>query len=155
MNTHPLIQVCAAKDVPERFKEPLFELYYGQVVQEFGTVERFVPEELKKDLRESTRECMVNTETYLLAVVDDKLVGFLSSDGEAPSRVAALYVHPDYRLKGIGSLLLKTFSKWLDYNPIDLYCLKENEGAMVFYLKQGFVFDKGTTVMSHGVGVVQ
>lgn len=154
MNNLLSVVVHPAKTLTEALKEKLFKLYHTQVLEEFGKVEHLIPEDLKSDLKKSTLELMDNTETYLVAFQGEEVIGFLSTDYGTPTRVQALYVDEKHRLKGVGSALLKTLSKRLDHNAIDLYCLKENEGAMVFYLKHGFVFDKGSAIMTHGVGII-
>lgn len=67
---------------------------------------------------------------------DDELEGFISV-WEAEAFIHHLYVRQASRRKGVGELLLKSLGALLP-KPWRLKCLRANEGALGFYLSQGW-----------------
>ena len=53
-----------------------------------------------------------------------------------------LVTHPDYRNKGIGSLLIKKASSFGEYTTLVTEVFSKNENAMRFYMRTGFVITK-------------
>lgn len=63
----------------------------------------------------------------------NQLVGFL---GVAEKNLEMLFIHNDFRRKGIGKLLLEFSIKELEVKSVDVN--KQNQQAVDFYLSQGF-----------------
>ena len=53
-----------------------------------------------------------------------------------------LVTHPDYRSKGIGSLLIKKASSFKEYTRLVTEVFSKNENAMRFYMRNGFIISK-------------
>jgi GNAT superfamily N-acetyltransferase len=64
------------------------------------------------------------------------VVGFVSVQ-PSDSFVHHLYVHPDARRKAVGQALLNSLRPWLP-QPWRLKCVRENIGALKFYLRNGW-----------------
>lgn len=88
------------------------------------------------------------TRNSIVAEQNGAVVGFIQwvfgdeSSGlrYAMSEVCSLYIHPNYKGLGIGSLLLdrvKTLCKAADCKNMQLYCLEQNTSAIGFYKKHG------------------
>jgi RimJ/RimL family protein N-acetyltransferase len=84
---------------------------------------------------------------YLVAVVDDLVVGFCDfANGHlrrtAHSGMLALFVAQDWRNAGIGRLLLQVLLDWATANPliekVTLAVFSTNERAIALYRKLGF-----------------
>ena len=82
----------------------------------------------------------------LIAEQDGAVVGFIqwvfgnesSGLGYAMSEVCSLYIHPQHKGLGIGSMLLervKMLCKSAGCNNMQLYCLEQNVSAVNFYKK--------------------
>lgn len=154
MNIALRVETYLSKELPEAYKEDLFELFYSQVKLEFALADYHLSDEDKQDLKQSTRECMETTETYILCFSGDEMVGFIASEIDKPTTISSLFVKETYRRRGVGTILVKEFSKRLDRHPIEVVCLTDNECAMLFYAKRGFVFEKKNSIVSEGVGVI-
>jgi RimJ/RimL family protein N-acetyltransferase len=84
---------------------------------------------------------------YLL-IDNNKIVGFvLLSDYQNFIRyleMTFIFIHPDYRNKGYGKLMIKIISHFcnkLNYNGITVGCYTDNKEAIKFYLKNGFLLE--------------
>ncbi len=87
---------------------------------------------------------------YYIAKLDESLIGFIKTLPSAPPesltfsnplQLSRIYVHPDYKGQGIGTLLLATAVSIALDNRHDLLWLgvwQENESAIEFYKKMGF-----------------
>ena len=53
-----------------------------------------------------------------------------------------LVTHPDYRNKGIGTLLIKKASSFGEYTTLVTEVFSKNENAMRFYMRNGFIISK-------------
>lgn len=53
-----------------------------------------------------------------------------------------LVTHPDYRSKGIGSLLIKKASSFGEYTTLVTEVFSKNENAIKFYMRNGFIIFK-------------
>ena len=86
-------------------------------------------------------------EFVLVAVLNDKVVGFISL-WLPDNFIHHLYIDEKYQHQNIGSILLDEAIKVMD-SPIKLKCLVKNENAIKFYEKKGFAaIEKG--VSNHG-----
>ena len=87
-------------------------------------------------------------ENTLVALVDGKIVGFVSYLEEGRSHVSifpaseigAIYILKDYQRYGIGSALLDEALKRLPHPSVVLFVLEGNQKAIAFYQKKGFRF---------------
>ena len=79
---------------------------------------------------------------YVVAVLDDKIIGYagvLMIENQA--ELLRIAVNPEHRKKGIGSLLLKYFLKFLKNNAISEFFLEvseKNTTAINFYYSFNF-----------------
>ena len=78
---------------------------------------------------------------YYVAEVDDHVVGFASLEypEEKVVEIMALYIHPDFQKKGVGSALVNYIcqhKKDAGYNRLVLWTIK-NGPSVGFYQKQG------------------
>ncbi|MGV0923340.1 GNAT family N-acetyltransferase [Empedobacter tilapiae] len=65
--------------------------------------------------------------------IDNQIVGFV---GVAEQNLEMLFIHNDFRRKGIGKALLKYSIQKLDVRSVDVN--EQNKQAADFYLSQGF-----------------
>ncbi|GAB7019233.1 N-acetyltransferase family protein [Halostagnicola bangensis] len=79
---------------------------------------------------------------FLVAVVDDDLVGFTHGVVEGDEGdILRLYVHPDHQRDGVGTALherLRANLEDFNMNRMRAMDLAGNEGAQAFYESQGF-----------------
>ncbi|GEM80384.1 GNAT family N-acetyltransferase [Vibrio superstes] len=87
------------------------------------------------DFKFSDFEKDTEGETILLAVLDEKAIGFISI-WEPDKFVHHLYVSTEYLGKGVGSLLLSSAQSL--YGKLSLKCLVKNQKAIRFYELRGF-----------------
>lgn len=81
---------------------------------------------------------------FLVAFDHQTLIGFLIGVKTTPNtaRILMLSVQERYRNQGIGSALLNQFlrqMKHLNVTVVELEVRASNQGALLFYKKQGFV----------------
>ncbi len=102
----------------------------------------------KLSLDRSIRIAKEHPENTLVAVVDNKIVGFASylesrdEDTNQSGEIMALYVLSQYQRNGIGKALMNAcLSELKGYQQIILWVLKENKKAINFYFNQGFTPD--------------
>jgi PhnO protein len=86
---------------------------------------------------------------YLVALVDDIVVGFLSCHGQyllhhldTVYEIQELYVEEAYRSKGIGQALMDALEDWLKGQQYDVLEVSSNAArtrAHLFYERNGFV----------------
>lgn len=77
---------------------------------------------------------------YWIAKEVERIIGFSVASKGSNHHIGAIYVHPSYQAKGVGSQLMEQMIKWLgDENDIDLEVASFNENAKNFYMKFGFV----------------
>lgn len=83
-------------------------------------------------------------EFILIAKIDNEIVGFTSIWLD-DNFLHHLYIKNHFQRRGIGTMLLNLTTKKIDSN-ITLKCLKKNEMAINFYLKNGWKLkSKGTS----------
>ena len=82
--------------------------------------------------RAFVRAFIWQSETWIV-LIDGRIAGFASIEGD---RLDHLYVHPDRRDDGIGSLLLDHVKKQRP-NGFDLWTFQANKGARRFYERHG------------------
>lgn len=77
-------------------------------------------------------QCFPAVSLYLIYNIMGKIAAFIGLDGD---KIEMLFVHPNERRKGYGSLLidfaLQRHMRWVDVN-------EQNEEALAFYLHKGF-----------------
>jgi ribosomal-protein-alanine acetyltransferase len=83
-------------------------------------------------------------EGFLVALHDHTLVGFLIGikTTKNTARILMLSVNNNNRKQGIGSALLKKFLSEMknhEIKQVELEMRTTNEGALKFYIKQGFI----------------
>lgn len=99
--------------------------------------------------RDAVREKLENpaaNQHYLVAIVDDKVVGqlglWIGIGRRAHTACFGMQVHADYQGRGIGTALLEAAiefaENWLDISRIDLEVYTDNESALALYRKFGF-----------------
>ncbi len=99
--------------------------------------------------RDVTREKLENRsadQPYLVAVVDDKVVGQLGlkvgTGRQAHVASLGMMVHADYQGRGVGTALMEAAiefaENWLNISRIDLEVYTDNEPALALYRKFGF-----------------
>ena len=91
---------------------------------------------LSKDDYEYYKENLLNYLPYVTLFgfdIDHQIVGFV---GVADQKVEMLFIHNDFRRKGIGKLLLDFSIKEFDVKLVDVN--EQNHQAVDFYINQGF-----------------
>jgi len=76
-----------------------------------------------------------SVEWWVVASADDLPIGFL---GYAPGTVEALFLDPDHRRRGVGTLLVD-HARQLAGEPLSVEVNEQNEAARRFYEALGFV----------------
>lgn len=92
-----------------------------------------------------TKEHIANSEIFLVAEQNEKVVGFLR--GGKPKRenlpysyeIHVFYVHPDHWRSGVGTALFNAFKEKIKGSSFCVYMLDGNERALKFYQKMGGV----------------
>lgn len=84
----------------------------------------------------------IKTNEYLVAECEGKVVGFakLCVPAEKEIEIQALYIHPNYQKRGIGTLLVNRVwqeKKEQGFRKLIIWTIK-NGPSIGFYLKQGF-----------------
>jgi len=138
----------------KKYQEELLDIYMEAGTQ--GPMEQFM------DRKEETEYLLdlFNVEGYgSLAFDSNKLIGFilacsLNHDSLLPKTIkkdyliekclyiSEMHIHKDYRSKGIGSELMKTFLKDIDkekWNYLFIRAWKNNVRAIKFYKMFGFI----------------
>lgn len=88
------------------------------------------------------KELSNNLAKYIVALDFDKVIGFVGmwtifDEGD----ITNIAVHPDYRRKGVGNLLIKnliSLCKEININSLTLEVRKSNIPAKSLYIKHGF-----------------
>lgn len=83
-----------------------------------------------------------------VAVASSGAVVGLVSVQEPESFIHHLYVHPDARRDSVGTALLASLTAWLPM-PWRLKCVRQNLGALGFYLTRGWC-EVGSGASDHG-----
>ena len=119
--------------------------FLKQHIKEFISIAADIPLEAWKE--ENYLYELEGKWKYSVIVVNEKqsVIGFIiASDKIETIHIHKFAVHPQYRSKGIGLLLLNYFEKNIKTNSkrklISLYVDSENKGAIRFYEKSGFQF---------------
>lgn len=101
---------------------------------------------------ESLQEQMNNSQTFLLALYNEKIVGFLSyeiayNNGKA-MKIHKYYVLPEVQGKGVGSALLQKAEQIASLNSNEFITLNVNRfnKTIHHYLSKGFVITKSEDV---------
>ena len=100
-------------------------------------------------------------ENTLIAIVDMKVVGFISygnyrDETIRAGEIIALYVLKDYYGKGIAQKLMKEALSTLEqFSEIFLWVLNENKRAIAFYQKMGFTFDGQEKILDLGKPITE
>lgn len=123
---------------------------YGNVVELWEASVRATHHFLKEEDIEYFKPLILNT--YLEAVelrcirnVDEKIIGFL---GVVDRNLEMLFIHPEYRGKGVGKALLDYSINQLEVIRVDVN--EQNEQAVGFYKCFGFETIKRSELDSSG-----
>lgn len=92
----------------------------------------FVSREYWESNFDMVKGLLVQAEVYVCEE-DDVILGFI---GMQEGYIAGIFVSKDCRSKGIGKVLLD-YAKTL-HQELTLHVYKKNEGAVRFYLREGF-----------------
>lgn len=81
------------------------------------------------------------TSNFYVALINREIIGFANysqvhSDNSV--HMHALYLHPEYQGKGVGSALLEVGSGQLAADKISLHVERQNVKAIQFYKRKGF-----------------
>jgi GNAT superfamily N-acetyltransferase len=91
-----------------------------------------------ESVRAWIRERLIPAGRTTVAVVDGRVVGFLSVSTDADAGwIDQLYVHPDWVARGVGAHLLELARDRLSA-PVRLYTFQANARARRFYESRGF-----------------
>lgn len=112
---------------------------------------RSTVEDIKKQIEEASQ----SDSLLLVAIKDNKLVGFLSADRGFANRIRhsayiVIGILADYRGNRIGSHLFEELDKWAKDSKIirlELTVMKHNEAGVNLYKKMGYEIE-GTKVKS-------
>ncbi len=76
------------------------------------------------------------SEIFFVLVDNNEIVGYIIADAKR-NLVVSVAVHPSYRRRGYGKMLMENAIKYMEGDVI-LQVRKSNEGAIKFYEKLGF-----------------
>jgi putative acetyltransferase len=119
------------KEVSENDFDILVEVWEASV----RTTHDFITEENIQYFKPIVRnEALPNIELRCVRDPNERPVGFI---GVANGKVEMLFIHPDYRGKGIGKTLLEYAVQHLNATELDVN--EQNPQAIGFYKNMGFV----------------
>lgn len=78
---------------------------------------------------------------FLVCLINEKIIGYIVASKNNSGHIISLAVHPKFRRKGVGSILLEEALKSMKNEGISLVKLEVNENnnsAINFYKKHGF-----------------
>ncbi|PIV90737.1 hypothetical protein COW46_01165 [Candidatus Gracilibacteria bacterium CG17_big_fil_post_rev_8_21_14_2_50_48_13] len=92
-----------------------------------------------------------------VAPLGERVVGFVAprKDESGRNRLGALYVHPDFFGKGIGSALLEKVVEYYRGQTISLDVVTYNQRAKAFYEAKGFHYTGKHSTFSTTSGAIQ
>ena len=93
----------------------------------------FIPTSYWKEKEALVRRLLLDAEVYVF-IENKRVAGFIGLSGKG--YIEGLFVHSDYRCKGIGKALLDFCFK--RFSELSLSVYKENKTALHFYLQNGF-----------------
>lgn len=114
--------------------------------QSMSSTHHFLSEKEKQDIKEEVPEALKQV-SFLLVVFDEnnKEVAFL---GIEKTQIEMLFVSPNYQKKGIGKKLIALAKT--TFHTTTLTVNEQNEKALTFYKKMGFVTYKRTNTDEQG-----
>jgi len=81
-----------------------------------------------------------NPDTFLVAVIRDKIVGYVVIDKwPDQDHLASIAVIPESRMKGVGQAMLDHLIERLDSGSLKLEVRRSNSAALELYRKNGFI----------------
>ncbi|MGD9131598.1 MAG: GNAT family N-acetyltransferase [Candidatus Bathyarchaeota archaeon] len=130
-----IIRTCLKDDVSSL--SPLLEaLWKTETWRNFNVMQKSYKLSYKRSIEKDPESCFV-------ALIEDKIVGTARASviNEKVGAILNIMVLSDYRLKGIGSTLMKRCFSYLKakgckYATVEVYL--NNTSAMKFYKRQGF-----------------
>lgn len=96
------------------------------------------------DVQHALQWCLTkiegNIEAYTCICINQKKIGYyhLVEQLDLRTELDDFYILPEYRKKGIGTIVLKQIQKETD-ETIYLYVFQKNQRAIAFYEKNGFI----------------
>lgn len=141
------------RDFVEEDASAVVELYYRAVHElnkEFYSEEELVAWTSNMDVDKVLRGASRSDE-YVVAEIDESVVGFGSRRND---ELQALYVHPSFTYRGVGSALLKELFSCIKEDGFLCVRAESSLGAQGFYEKHGMVAIKRSVVhRNHDVSI--
>jgi len=144
------IAAIGKESVPETYRDLVDPVVLSNIVEQSYSIEA---------LRACIRRCADAEDAhFLVAEVNDRVVGFLHYDCDGPvPELHRIYIEPELKRQGIGSALLREFHERLVPGAsYILMVIAANLPAVTFYWRHGFVEEAkvdGPTYMSEHMGV--
>ena len=149
-----IIRDATVNDIEEVAKlhvDSWHETYAGIISQDYLDNMR---NNLEKRIERMKNE--FNLRTMIVVTLDDEIVGFsefvfsneFSKDLDIDCELCGLYIKNGYKNLGLGSFVFEYVTnlfKEQKKKKMGLWCVKENEPAISFYMKKGGVFTKEKT----------
>lgn len=110
--------------------------------------------------KQALRQQMIHSH-FFIAETKNKIVGFANFslvNINGTTELGALYLRPNYKGKGIGTLLLEESLNYIPHvKNVVVYVEKHNKRAQDFYLRKGFIYEKEDkeTFYGHHVESIQ
>jgi len=85
-----------------------------------------------------TFEDYLSTDFFIVAE-EDEIIGYiLGEEREGDGVIVSIAVSPDYRLQGVGTILMEEIQSRMDVRRFFLIVRESNRGAQIFYHQLGF-----------------
>lgn len=113
--------------------------------QSVRATHHFLPEDYLQEIKTLLPSILPAIPVYVFKAENGTFKGIL---GVAEQKIEMLFIHPDSRGQGVGKLLTRFAIDELKANKVDVN--EQNEQAVGFYLKMGFVQTGRTDTDSMG-----
>ena len=144
------IGAIGRESVPETYRDLVDPVVLSNIVEQSYSIE---------PLRACIRRCADAEDAhFLVAELDDRVVGFLHYDWDGPDpELHRIYIEPALKRQGIGSALLhELHERLVPGASYILMVVAANSPAVTFYRRHGFVEEAkvdGPKYMSEHMGV--